>query len=336
MIERLELEKFTAFESLDLHFSPGINVMIGQNGTGKTHILKILYTVLAALFEEKRVSDKIAKVFLPKDKSIGRLVKRSRGRAKSRVIITRNTKKLGLYFSTLAKETLKWRNGWRDEIIGQPIYIPVKEMLSNAPGFLSLYENRELHFDETYRDIILKAFTPPYLGRASQERKKLLNLIQLNIDGKVILKKEQFFLKNKQGELEFDLLAEGMRKLGLLWLLINNEVLIEGSTLFWDEPEANLNPSMLETLVKILLQLQNNGVQIFIATHNYVLLKEFDLQKSKKDNVSFFSLHRDVQTKNIAVNSGNNYIDIVPNKISEAYTKIYDDEVTRSLGGKVK
>ena len=38
MLERITFEKFTAFEKLDIEFSPGINVFIGENGTGKTHI----------------------------------------------------------------------------------------------------------------------------------------------------------------------------------------------------------------------------------------------------------------------------------------------------------
>ncbi|HOB70227.1 MAG TPA: AAA family ATPase, partial [bacterium] len=43
MIKKIKFEKFTAFDSLDIDFSPGINVFIGENGTGKTHILKTIY-----------------------------------------------------------------------------------------------------------------------------------------------------------------------------------------------------------------------------------------------------------------------------------------------------
>jgi len=37
------------------------------------------------------------------------------------------------------------------------------------------------------------------------------------MDGKVILKEEECFLHNKQGNLAFTLPAGDMRKLGLLW-----------------------------------------------------------------------------------------------------------------------
>ena len=41
-ITRIELERFTAFEKLDFQPSPGVNVLIGGNGTGKTHLMKIV------------------------------------------------------------------------------------------------------------------------------------------------------------------------------------------------------------------------------------------------------------------------------------------------------
>ena len=42
-ITRVKLENFTVFESLDLEPSPGINVLVGANGTGKTHLMKVCY-----------------------------------------------------------------------------------------------------------------------------------------------------------------------------------------------------------------------------------------------------------------------------------------------------
>ena len=36
----------TAFEQLDIRLSKGVNVFIGANGTGKTHLMKLLYGVM--------------------------------------------------------------------------------------------------------------------------------------------------------------------------------------------------------------------------------------------------------------------------------------------------
>jgi recombinational DNA repair ATPase RecF len=46
MLESLNLKNFTAFGEADFQFSPGLNVIVGENGTGKTHILKLSYCVL--------------------------------------------------------------------------------------------------------------------------------------------------------------------------------------------------------------------------------------------------------------------------------------------------
>lgn len=41
-IVHLHLKKFIAFTDLSIDFSPGINIIIGENGTGKTQLLKAI------------------------------------------------------------------------------------------------------------------------------------------------------------------------------------------------------------------------------------------------------------------------------------------------------
>lgn len=45
MIDKLQLKNFTAFKNLEIDFSPKINVIVGENGTGKTHLLKAAYAL---------------------------------------------------------------------------------------------------------------------------------------------------------------------------------------------------------------------------------------------------------------------------------------------------
>ena len=203
-------------------------------------------------------------------------------------------------------------------------------MLSNAPGFQSLYAERNIHFEEVYNDILNRAFTPLLRGPIEAPRKRLLARLQETIDGRVSFTNQEFFLRNKQGNLEFTLLAEGIRKLGLLWLLIQNGTLLSGSVLFWDEPETNLNPILFRAVVEILLELQRLGVQVFIATHNYVVLKEFDLCKEGTDKVVYHALHR-TEEGEISCNTTPDYLSIQPNPIAEAFDTLYDREVERSL-----
>ena len=45
-IESLNLNNFMLFESLDIDFSKNINIISGENNTGKTAIMKVLYSTL--------------------------------------------------------------------------------------------------------------------------------------------------------------------------------------------------------------------------------------------------------------------------------------------------
>ena len=297
MLKELRIENFTAFENLDIHLSEGINVFIGANGTGKTHLMKLLYGAMlhADSGVMKTMDQTLQGLFMPD--SLGRLVKRSLGRGKGAFTVYRNDgdgvdRTLRYELTSLGKSQTVNSRVWSRNQQFNVVYIPVKDMLANSPGFKSLYDKRDIYFESVYADIISLALLPPTKGHASKEKSMLLDLIQKVIDGKVEKKNEKFYLKNAQGNLEFTLLAEGYRKLGLLYSLIQNESISSGSILFWDEPEANLNPSLTQQVVRILLALQRMGTQIFLATHDYVLLKELELSREKgRDKLSYHGLY---------------------------------------------
>jgi hypothetical protein len=332
----MKLERFTAFEKLDLNISEGINVFVGANATGKTHLMKLAYASCDITKTKLDFAEKLIRNFLPSGRALGRLVKRQKVSSRCAIEIFRGDIKLRASFTnhtTKAENaTVTNVNRWKEKPI-ESVYIPVKEMLSNAPGFRSLYSQREVHFEEVYADILDRAYRPALRGPTDQGRKKLMNTLQKAIDGKVTIKEEEFFLRNKQGNLEFSLLAEGIRKLGLLWLLIQNGTLLSGSVLFWDEPETNLNPKLFGVLMEIILELQRVGVQIFLATHDYVILKELDLRKKKQDEIKFHSLYRDSETGEVLCHSAGSYLEIHPNAIAEAFADLYDREVKRNLEG---
>ena len=333
-ITRLKLQRFTAFEDLDFRPSPGINVLVGANGTGKTHLMKVAYAACDVSKTGISFAEKLTRVFMPSGHAIGRLVKRRGESAACAVEVFRGKKALRLSFSnhttSAGSAHLTGAVRWHAEPV-ESVYIPVKEMLANAPGFRSLYAQREIHFEEIYDDIVARAFVPLLRGPMPTDRRQLLTRLQKTIAGKVRVKNEEFFLRNREGNLEFSLLAEGMRKLGLLWLLIQNGTLLRGSVLFWDEPETNLNPKLFEPVIGVLLELQRMGVQIFMATHDYAILKELDLQRKKNDRLAFHSVYRKSNSRDILLDTAKTYLDIHPNAIAEAFSDLYDREVARSM-----
>jgi len=104
------------------------------------------------------------------------------------------------------------------------------------------------------------------------------------IGGEVESEGSRFYLSfAKQKPMDINLVAEGLRKFGTLQRLLSNGSLTAQSTLFWDEPEANLNPALLRKLAAILAELARQGFQIILATHSTDLLKEFHILSRQKD-----------------------------------------------------
>lgn len=90
----------------------------------------------------------------------------------------------------------------------------------------------------------------------------------------------RFYLKVPGGgKYEMPLVAEGMRKLAMLARLIANGTLFESGFLFWDEPEANLNPRVIRHVASTISQLAKSGVQVFVGTHSLYLMKELEILK---------------------------------------------------------
>ena len=332
-LSAIHVQQFTAFEDLQVDFSPGINVFVGGNGVGKTHLLKIGYVACAITQTDVAFPKKLLSVFMPSRSDLARLAKGQAEGARWSVTVYRRhaiaTVSFELGLTGAGSATTMGRDAWVRPPI-QAAYIPVNDVLANAPGFRSLYAHRAVHFEELYDDILVRAYLPP-LRKAAPEDREALDLLEEHMGGTVIVNGEEFFLQHSEGDLEFSLLAEGIRKLGLLWLLIRNGSLLPGSVLFWDEPESNLNPQLFGVVIEVLLGLQRRGVQVFLATHDYVVLKELDLRRTPDDDITFQALYRDEDTKEIACNPQESYLDISPNAIFETFDRLYDRDVRRSL-----
>jgi hypothetical protein len=101
-----------------------------------------------------------------------------------------------------------------------------------------------------------------------------------------------------------------------LWKLLRNGLLESGSILFWDEPEASINPELIPTLVDILLELQKGGVQIFIATHSYDVARWFELNKKAENSLRYFNLRK--TDSGIAADVSDDYVSLSNSLIEDA------------------
>jgi wobble nucleotide-excising tRNase len=147
--------------------------------------------------------------------------------------------------------------------------------------------------------------------------------------GKIRLENGRFYLDIGDGEREAHLVAEGWRKIATLSYLVANGSIKKGTVLFWDEPETGLNPKLVIDLVQAIRQLAAAGVQIFLATHDYLLAHQLSLRVErgeKEPPVRFFSLHRQALKDPVSVEDADTLADITHNPILQAYARHAEEE----------
>ncbi len=309
MIKSLNLKNFTVFSEARLQFGSQLNVIAGENGAGKTHLLKLAYAVLATSAEEgrrstasaptkavlqPRLAEKLVNVFRPE--SLGRLARRKQGRERCDVDMRFKNADLDVEFgfATQSKADVQIGRLPREFSDIAPAYLPTRELLTIYPGFVSVYENHYLEFDETWRDTCLLLGAPLKRGVKEARVRELLGPLEEAMGGRIDLDKSsgRFYLLSESGRMEMPLVAEGLRKLGMLARLIATGALLDKGCLFWDEPEANLNPRIIRSVAKTIVDLSHQGIQVFVATHSLFLLRELEILLNKRvTDARFFGLH---------------------------------------------
>jgi ABC-type transport system involved in cytochrome c biogenesis ATPase subunit len=298
MIRAMVVENFTVFEKANLSFAAGLNIIVGENATGKSHLLKLVYALAAVAAQGKKESGeatpsstflegaaarKLMGVFRPDD--LGRLARRQVGVQRCVVSLDGDEPWLPLAvgFNTKSRgavELIVPPNAWSEKA---PAFLPTRELLTIYPGFVSLYETTALPFEETWRDTCVLLGAPLLRGRRAEDTRVLLEPLEAALGGNLVEESGRFYLQREGANLEVHLVAEGWRKLAMIARLIATGSLVDEGFLFWDEPEANLNPRLVRTVAKVIAQLSKRGVQVFVATHSLFLMRELHLLRADLD-----------------------------------------------------
>lgn len=328
MLKSAEFQSFTTVPNGVWQFADGLNIIIGENGLGKSHVLKALYTMLKVqsgrpedLFKsnlEKAYAEKLVRVMRPE--SLGRLVKRKQGRARCeiRLVMKQGKESSEIGFASNAKSQVEVLKAPETALTRSPVYFPTRELMTLCPWFLNLYDNYHLEFEETWRDTVSLLGAPSVKGPREIRAAQLIAPLEQAMGGKVEMDAPsgRFYLRvTGEGSMEMPLVAEGIRKFAMLARLINTGVLLGHGYLFWDEPETNLNPKLIRTLAQCIVHLADQGIQVFIATHSLFLLREFEILLANRDRrerveARYFGLHLQEQT--VALTQSSDLSDIGP------------------------
>ncbi|MFM9103650.1 MAG: AAA family ATPase [Cyanobium sp.] len=321
MLNALTLHDFTVFAKAELRFG-AINVIHGENGSGKTHLLKLAYSIVSSLvvaanepaaerptkaIMDARFGSKLVGVFRPDRGKLGRLARRIRGHTRAEVLADFGSAgQASFSFSTQSDKAVKTEDLPPTWLLHGPVYLPTRELLSVYPGFVSLYETQAIPFDEIWRDTCVLLGSPIARGPRKKEIADLLAPLETSLGSKALLDGDRFFIQMAEPSIkvEADLVAEGYRKLTMVARLIANGSLDGNSLLFWDEPEANLNPRLIRRLAPLLLDLAEAGVQVFIATHSLFLMRALELERHHRSSLKAQFIGLKASAEGVSIQQG--------------------------------
>jgi len=333
-INRVEIKDFLVFKGeFTSYFCPGVNVIIGENGTGKSTLVKSIYYIYNILRSEYFKSN--LKAHLPYFTQNKNDISPKLYRGKKGEFILKETKynQFSLHADLLLHDSHMSSEDNLRLIDIRAIYMPEKDILEHAKGLLTFIEQKQTGFSQIYKDILIAAQDIP-TNEQSETQKFICHKITDIIGGDVSWDESDgsfYTVKTNGTRIPFANEASGYKKLGFFGLLVSSGQLEPGAVLFWDEPENSLNPELIPILVDILFELSRNGVQIFIATHSEILASYFAVNRKNGDKVLFTSLYR--EGEQIKANTSDRFDLLTPNKLTEEPVKLYERKLDRGFSG---
>ncbi len=308
MFSKIHLKNFGAFADFTWSDLGSVNVVVGENDTGKSHLLKAMY-VLAKSVEALKKGD---------DEDLSwqqRVFRKSRWTFQPtpgfQALIHHGAQSAGLIATILGQ---RWQFNFtfdskskKTVLIGKThpeasadvnaIFIPPKEILTTFSAIAVTRESLEIFgFDDTYYDLIKLLRIPPTQGEIDPHLSKVLDDLRDLFDGKIVKAQSSDEFRFNRGKRSYGMpqTADGIKKIGILATLIENRSLNRNSILFLDEPETNLHPKAITYLTRMLFEIGRTGAQVILSTHNYLVLKQLQILAKKYDeSIPFCSLVRE-------------------------------------------
>ena len=337
-IEAVTIKNVGNIEELAFDRFRSVNLIIGENGTGKTFLLKTLYSALKTMEEYKRGDDIRSSADILSERlrwcfqtdKIGDIVRK--GAAEGlKVDIEGSLGKFSYTFTENA--TVKTGNVENNcqQTDSNSIFIPAKEVLSLFNIILKSREiDKSFGFDDTYYDLVRALRIAPQKGRNydvfSKSRKSLSKII----DGKVELDEatQRWYYKKGNQKFSIGATSEGIKKIAILDRLLGNGYLTKSSVIFIDEIESALHPTAISEFLDIIDKIAfDMGIQVFIASHSYFVIKKLYINALKRnESVVCISLKEDGAIEY------SDLLDGMPeNSIINESVRLYEEEIEEVL-----
>lgn len=293
MINQIQLHNFGPLTNINWSELGKINLIIGGNGSGKTFLLKAIYSSLRALEDYKRGNEQrsVAEILANKlywtfqAEKIGDLVTKGvSGALSSKVVLDRQA-----FSYSFGKDTSKQISSPENHVpprSSNSIFLPPKEVLSLQSIILkSREQDRVFGFDDTYYDLAKALLTPSRKGKNFPEFSKSRKDLESILGGTVVYDEtaSSWFFQKGRHKFPIGATAEGIKKISILDTLLGNRYLDTQSIVLIDEPESALHPTAIFKLLDIVAMLAERGIQFFMASHSYFVIKKLFLIAQERD-----------------------------------------------------
>lgn len=338
MIERFSCRELSVFASATVLFSPGINVIIGENGSGKTHLMKASYALASSGMIRRHggefapaLASALIDIFRPLGGKLSSLRRRgAEGRSGLAADFT-SGRRVSAIISP-EDETLNVPDdNYPRTFTDDPIFIPARETVSFMRGFVGLASLYDLPFDRTYRDLACALDVPAVRDdKLRDSSRRIMGAIERVCGGRFDFREGGgAIFRDERGESSANVVSEGLLKFAALSRLLENGMIRPGDSgpIFWDLPESGLNPKLLKVLAGIIIELSKNGLQLIISTHSYILLKYLQIL-ADRDSTRYHLLTHGPDGAT-AIESADRYDMISRDPIAETYENLFDLELGR-------
>jgi predicted ATPase len=281
---KYNLENIGNIDKASITIKP-LTIIAGENSSGKTFVTKSFYTLLKYVQFSKtnniELQSSYLEDFLKKNFQTTKL---------QNLIKDNNSKSIKLSIDNIIKfefnqqnSTLSLDKEFNKQIesmgniifFDSPIYVKIKKALQSRK-VLGLNDDKYLKGYPEYIEDLYYYLEQEYIDISD------FNNISLEIEEKIngklnISNSGEIFYNDKNGNtIPISLTAMGISNIGIIDLLLRNNLISKNSFLIMDEPEVHLHPQWQVFLAQILYKIAKSGANIIIATHSLDFLKAFE------------------------------------------------------------
>lgn len=340
-IQAVELQNYGNIPPFKCSDFSNINLIIGENATGKTFLLKALYSAVRSMEDYKRGDDVRSMNEILAEKlrwtfqvdKLGDIVNRSASESLCFKLKTDHPQNC-LEYQFSQSTTTKVVNVTAPEAQkeGNSIFIPAKEVLSLFSVILKSREvDKSFGFDDTYYDLVKALRIAPSKGKNFTAFSKARKELSAVINGKVDYDDNsgKWYYKNDANQkFSIGATSEGVKKISIMDRLLGNGYVNKESVLFIDELESALHPDAICDFLDMISYISHEmGIQVFISTHSYFVIKKLYLIALKyPDEVACISLAKGKEPQVCNLSDG-----MPENSIIQASIDLYKQEVAEVL-----